>query len=125
MARSKQGRSVLLNALDNAGVPVVDYRDSDVVERDAVRVSTLHSAKGHEYSVVFIASMIEGNLPNPQALEAGSEDMERALLYVAMTRARDLLYLSYGERQANGTMHTASSYFDAIEAYCELLHFPA
>lgn len=71
--------------------------DVDEYEEGGGRVSmmTLHSAKGLEFSVVFIAGMEEGLLPHDQALESEDElEEERRLFYVGMTRAKDILYLT-------------------------------
>ncbi len=59
-------------------------------------LSTIHSAKGLEWPVVFVMSAAAGMLPMPKAAETleGYEE-ERRLLYVAMTRAADWLYVSY------------------------------
>ena len=56
-----------------------------------VTVSTIHAAKGLEWPVVFIPSAYEGSIPHSRAEDT---DEERRLLYVAMTRAQALLYIS-------------------------------
>ena len=56
-----------------------------------ITLSTIHAAKGLEWPVVFIPSAYEGSIPHSRAEDA---DEERRLLYVAMTRAQSLLYLS-------------------------------
>jgi DNA helicase II / ATP-dependent DNA helicase PcrA len=56
-----------------------------------VTISTIHAAKGLEWPVVFIPAAYEGSIPHSRAEDA---DEERRLLYVAMTRAKALLYLS-------------------------------
>ena len=62
----------------------------------AIVLSTIHQAKGLEWHTVFIVHLIEGFFPSPRALdEDGGEEEERRIFYVAMTRARDELYLSY------------------------------
>src|SRR6516162_11578896 len=68
---------------------------------------TLHTSKGLEYLVVFIAGMEEGLFPHSRSQDSSDEiEEERRLCYVGMTRARRLLYLSntfsrelYGVRQ--------------------------
>ena len=62
----------------------------------AIVLSTIHQAKGLEWHTVFVIHLLEGFFPSPRALdeEAGEEE-ERRIFYVAMTRARDELYLSY------------------------------
>jgi DNA helicase-2/ATP-dependent DNA helicase PcrA len=62
----------------------------------SVVLSTIHQAKGLEWHAVFIIHLLEGFFPSPRALdEPGGEEEERRIFYVAMTRARDELYLSY------------------------------
>jgi len=61
---------------------------------DVVRLQTIHSAKGLEYPVVFVVGMEQGILPNQRALDEGNLEEERRLCYVAITRAREELYLT-------------------------------
>src|SRR5262249_23290566 len=59
-----------------------------------VTLSTIHQAKGLEWSTVFLLWLSEGRFPQSTALETSvSEEEERRLFYVACTRARDDLYL--------------------------------
>jgi DNA helicase-2/ATP-dependent DNA helicase PcrA len=61
---------------------------------DRVVLSTVHQAKGLEWKCVFVIGLIEGSFPHSLALrEAGGEEEERRLFYVALTRAQDELYL--------------------------------
>ncbi len=64
-------------------------------ELDAVTVTTMHAAKGLEWDHVFVAGLAERLLPVPQATTPPLLDEERRLLYVALTRARRQLHLSY------------------------------
>ncbi len=69
---------------------------SEENEEDAVSIMTIHSAKGLEFGVVFLPRLEEEILPHRSALEEDSElEEERRLFYVAVTRAKDRLYLSY------------------------------
>lgn len=62
---------------------------------DAVNLMTVHAAKGLEFDGVFVCGLEEGLLPHANSLgSAESLEEERRLLYVAMTRARDWLYLT-------------------------------
>ncbi len=58
-------------------------------------LSTIHSAKGLEWEVVFVIGLAEGRFPHPSADQGGQWEEERRLLYVAATRAKKRLYLCY------------------------------
>jgi DNA helicase-2/ATP-dependent DNA helicase PcrA len=65
-------------------------------EGEAVRLSTVHQAKGLEYGVVFVIMLCDGLFPSARAMETEEgEEEERRLFYVAVTRAKDELYLSH------------------------------
>ena len=63
---------------------------------DRIRLSTVHQAKGLEFQVVFVVMLADGMFPSGRSLEhPDAEEEERRLFYVAVTRARDELYLGY------------------------------
>ncbi len=64
-------------------------------EEGLVTLSTIHSAKGLEWKVVFLIWAADGRFPAPQSADPESLEEERRLMYVAGTRARDELYISY------------------------------
>ncbi|RYO75079.1 hypothetical protein DL764_010575 [Monosporascus ibericus] len=64
-----------------------------------VTISTIHAAKGLEWPVVFIPAVYQGSIPH---IRSEDEAEERRLLYVAMTRAKALLYLSFPLHISNG-----------------------
>jgi DNA helicase-2/ATP-dependent DNA helicase PcrA len=64
-------------------------------ETDAVKLTTVHQAKGLEYDVVFVIGLADGQFPGRRSIEAGDVEEERRLFYVAVTRARNELYLSF------------------------------
>ncbi len=63
-------------------------------DRDRVRLMTVHAAKGLEFPVVFLMAMNEGILPSKKTKTRAAMEEERRLAFVAMTRARDALFLS-------------------------------
>jgi DNA helicase-2/ATP-dependent DNA helicase PcrA len=64
-------------------------------DADALRLTTIHQAKGLEFAVVFVIGLGEGTFPLRRAIESGDIEEERRLFYVAVTRARDELYLCF------------------------------
>jgi DNA helicase-2/ATP-dependent DNA helicase PcrA len=63
---------------------------------EQLRLSTIHQAKGLEFDVVFVIMLCDGLFPSARSLDtADGEEEERRLMYVAITRARNELYLSY------------------------------
>ena len=73
--------------------------DGEDDDRDAVRLMTLHSAKGLEFRHVYIVGMEDGTFPHAASLDEGRVEEERRLFYVGVTRAKETLSLSYCERQ--------------------------
>jgi DNA helicase II / ATP-dependent DNA helicase PcrA len=80
----------------------------DGQEQDFITISTIHSAKGLEWPVVFIPAVYDGSIPHSRAEDT---DEERRLLYVAMTRAQALLYLTCPLRQSRTDTGTTLSLF--------------
>lgn len=84
---------------------ITEHKDFE----DVVTLMTIHSAKGLEFDVVFLVGMEEGIFPHANALmERDGIEEERRLMYVGITRARKLLYLTnakrrmlYGKDQSN------------------------
>ena len=91
-AAEEQLSKFLANVALAAAVDVAKEDDSNGEQvQSLVTISTIHAAKGLEWPVVFIPSAYEGIIPHSRAED---NDEERRLLYVAMTRAQALLYLS-------------------------------
>lgn len=71
-------------------------------DADALRLTTVHQAKGLEYAAVFLISLADGMFPLRRAIEANDVEEERRLFYVAVTRARDELYLCFPKVNTKG-----------------------
>lgn len=72
--------------------------EKEEIDDDKVTLSSIHQAKGLEWKVVFLIWLVDGQFPNGRILEADDEaafEEERRLFYVALTRAKDELYLTY------------------------------
>lgn len=79
-----------------AHVALLTNADADSAP-DKVRLMTIHAAKGLEFNHVFVCSMSEGIIPSRKTSTVHAMEEERRLAFVAMTRARDGLYLSEAE----------------------------
>jgi ATP-dependent exoDNAse (exonuclease V) beta subunit len=88
--------------LKAAGIPVTSVTAKSA--KDAVRVGTMHRMKGLEFQAVAVIGVADGIVPAPAAITPAATDplahvqdlqRERCLLFVACTRARDHLYVSY------------------------------
>ena len=72
------------------------YTEQDGLrDESAITLMTLHNAKGLEYETVFVVGCEDGSFPHMKALEEGGEEEERRLCYVAITRARSRLYMTW------------------------------
>ena len=97
-------------------VALVADIDSYSEDEDSVVLMTLHSAKGLEFPVVFLAGMEEGLFPGYRSITSGDEkdvEEERRLCYVGITRAREELYLTYAKTrmQHGNTQYNQPSRF--------------
>ena len=91
--------------LDQAALDAGDTQASE--NEDAVQLMTLHSAKGLEFQLVFLAGMEEGLFPHKMSMDniSGLEE-ERRLCYVGITRAKTKLYFSHAEsRRMHGDVN--------------------
>lgn len=83
------------------------------MERNGVRLMTLHAAKGLEFDTVFIIQTNEGRIPYQKSLKEDNEEEERRLFYVGMTRAKELLQITY-VKQKNGKAKEPSRFIDEL-----------
>jgi len=124
LARSVGTRTALLGSLVKSGIKARDYRaDEGIAEGDSVLVSTLHNSKGHEFRAVFILGLTEGSIPYVTSQEPEEMEREAALFYVAMTRAKELLYLSYACKTANDKKSYPSRFLADLGDAVETLDF--
>jgi DNA helicase-2/ATP-dependent DNA helicase PcrA len=86
--------------------------------QDAIQLMTVHSAKGLEFDAVFITGLEEGLFPHENSLsDVDGLEEERRLMYVAITRARQRLYLTFSQtRMLHGQTryHIKSRFFDEL-----------
>lgn len=114
--------SPLQQFLDNAALDAGDNQAE--AHEDSVQLMTLHSAKGLEFPLVFLAGMEENLFPHRMSLEEpGRLEEERRLCYVGITRAMQKLVITYAEtRRIHGSeSYNAPSRF-IREIPAELLH---
>jgi DNA helicase-2/ATP-dependent DNA helicase PcrA len=72
---------------------------SEFTEGQGVNLLSVHASKGLEFKEVYIVDLMQGRFPNTKlASSAGGVEEERRLFYVAVTRAKDILYLSMAKR---------------------------
>lgn len=97
------------NLADNPALPIIAFLSYTSLEsgenqaeqnHHAVQMMTVHSAKGLEFEVVFLTGMEEGRFPSQLSIqEIGGLAEERRLMYVAITRAKQRLYLSMAQQR--------------------------
>ncbi|SFX56260.1 DNA helicase II [Marinospirillum alkaliphilum] len=92
-----EGRQALAVFLTEASLDAGDNQAEE--DQDAVQLMTLHTAKGLEFPLVFLAGVEEGLFPHQMALDSSLDGLEeeRRLCYVGITRAMKTLYLTYAE----------------------------
>ena len=75
-------------------------KDEDNENDNQVNMLSIHSAKGLEYKIVFVVGVEDGLLPHEKTIEeTGTDEEERRLFYVAVTRAREKLFISYPKKR--------------------------
>ena len=103
---------ILPQFLDQVALDAGDRQADE--DQDAVQLMTLHSAKGLEFPLVFLAGMEENLFPHKMSLdEPGRLEEERRLAYVGITRAMEKLYLTFAESRSiygNETFNSVSRF---------------
>jgi DNA helicase-2/ATP-dependent DNA helicase PcrA len=108
--------------LTHASLEAGEHQAGD--SEDALHLMTVHAAKGLEFHTVFITGLEQGLFPHQNSIDSGEIDEERRLMYVAITRARRRLYLSFAQsRMLHGQVHygMASSFLRELPE--ALLHW--
>ncbi|CUS09818.1 unnamed protein product [Tuber aestivum] len=109
---------VLDRFLSNTALANEVKGDDETIKQEQVTISTIHASKGLEWPIVFIPAVYQGSIPHSRAEDT---DEERRLLYVAMTRAQALLYMSCPLRNSQKDK-TKLSQFLALRSIHPLLH---
>ena len=95
-AETGEATSLLADFLAHAALEAGEHQAGD--SDDAIQLMTVHSAKGLEFTAVFIVGLEQGLFPHENAmLERDGLEEERRLMYVAITRARQRLYLCHAQ----------------------------
>lgn len=88
-----------------------DFAADPTLDEDHLILSTIHSSKGLEFDVVYVIHAADGFIPSDLATKSDEEiEEERRLLYVAMTRARNFLYVSFPLRYYNRPFGTGDTH---------------
>ena len=80
-------------------ISLLSDQDSIEDQQELVTLMTVHNAKGLEYDTVFVIGCEDGAFPHMRALEEGGEEEERRLCYVAITRARKRLFMTWARER--------------------------
>jgi len=102
ISRTKKGLQPILDGLMSESIDHLQLNEYENVRSKSVYCGTMHAIKGFEFKVVFLVGASKHNIPlNYRMQECDDEDdyqkaeiMERSLLYVGLTRARDMLYVT-------------------------------
>jgi hypothetical protein len=92
--------------LEDFVADISSLANQDDAARNGARVvlTSIHQAKGLEWDYVFVIGLVDGAFPSVKAMTVpGGEEEERRLFYVATTRAREQLYLSFAKQMRNDT----------------------
>jgi len=101
-------QEVLTRYLANVALSTEVEADDENEVKSRITISTIHSAKGLEWPVVFVPAVYEGSIPHSRAEDTCEE---RRLLYVAMTRAKALLYMTFPVMQSRSESESVLTQF--------------
>lgn len=105
---SEQGKFKFNQLIDAYTLSEAGQNDNKDEPKNTVSLMTIHASKGLEFPVVFICGLEDEQLPHKNSIqEKDGINEERRLFYVAITRAKHLLYLSYAQYRTLGRTKTA------------------
>ncbi|KAK5101469.1 ATP-dependent DNA helicase srs2 [Exophiala xenobiotica] len=107
-AQVEGSQEVLARFLANVALSTEVEADDESEVKPRITISTIHSAKGLEWPVVFVPAVYEGSIPHSRAEDTSEE---RRLLYVAMTRAKALLYMTFPIMQSRSESESILTQF--------------
>ena len=107
---------ILQMAALTAGEPAQQVRNED-----RIPIITIHQAKGSEFDHVFLAGLNEGTFPSPFAIAEGREDEEKRLFYVAITRPKQELTITFEQTNIRGRAVQPSSLLNYMPRDPELV----
>lgn len=116
-----------LSHIHEVSLKLKDTKKNTAYTRDSITLSTIHSAKGLEFPCVFVAGAVEGFYPHKKSIKTGENvEEERRLFYVAVTRARDRLFISSPKRHHGKTVSVSrfiSEYMNIKDEHNALVKF--
>lgn len=110
---NKGGETYLRHVLELASLTAGDP-DPRLSTSKKIPIVTVHQAKGSEFDHVFLAGMNEGAFPSALAVREGNLDEEKRLFYVALTRAKKELHITYSLSNTQGRQSKPSSLLQCI-----------
>lgn len=107
-AEGNAGHEVLARFLANVALSTEVEASEEAQNVPRVTISTIHSAKGLEWPIVFVPALYEGSIPHSRS---DNTSEERRLLYVAITRAKALLYMTFPVLQSRDNSESILTQF--------------
>ncbi|HET6882944.1 MAG TPA: ATP-dependent helicase, partial [Pirellulales bacterium] len=119
-ARFADRRTMLAEIALDPPTTSEDFAGEPHLDEDYLVLSTIHSSKGLEWDAVFVIHASDGNIPSDMATKSAEQiEEERRLFYVALTRAKDWLYVCYPQRYYHAYRGPSSDQY----GYAQLTRF--